>query len=316
MAAATEQIAARTTRRKTSRIASRERNWGLIFLAPWILGFLLFFLGPMIASLIFSFTDYQLLSTAPMRFVGLNNWKRLFTDPLVSQSFVVTGRFLLISVPLTLATALLAAVVLNSKLLKAKAFFRTLFYMPIMIPGVAATLIWSGVLNTQTGWINLAIRAVGLTPPDWLNDSRWVVPALSMIALWGIGNTMLIMLAGLQSVPTELYEAAKVDGAGPVYSFFNITVPMISPVLFYNLVLAVIGGFQYFLTAFVIYNNNDGPDHAALFYMLNLYKEAFAYYNMGYASTLAWAMFIVALAVTLGLFASARRWVYYAAGEA
>ncbi|GAB4193194.1 MAG: sugar ABC transporter permease [Roseiflexaceae bacterium] len=312
MAAAMKPLA--TTRRKYSRIAARERNWGLLFLAPWILGFLLFFLGPMVASLIFSFTDYQLLKDET-NFVGLENWGRLFTDPLVRQSFVVTGRFLLISVPLTMASALLAAVLLNSKLLKGKALFRTLFYLPVMIPGVAGTLIWVGVLNTQTGWINMLLNWIGLGGPDWLNDSRWVIPALSLIGLWGIGNTMVIMLAGLQGVPTELYEAAKVDGAGPVYSFFNITIPMISPVLFYNLVLSVIGGFQYFLTAFVIYNNNAGPDNAALFYMLNLYKEAFAYYNMGYASTLAWAMFLVALLVTLGLFATARRWVYYAGGE-
>ncbi len=314
MAAAMKPLATQT-HRKTSRIAARERNWGLIFLAPWILGFLLFFLGPMVASLVFSFTNYQLLSD-DTKFVGLDNWIRLFKDPLVAQSFVVTGRFLLISVPLTMASALLAAVLLNSKLLKGKALFRTLFYLPVMIPGVAATLIWAGVLNTQTGWINLFLNWVGLGGPDWLNDSRWVIPALSLISLWGIGNTMVIMLAGLQGVPTELYEAAKVDGAGPVYSFFNITIPMISPVLFYNLVLSVIGGFQYFLTAFVIYNNNAGPDNAALFYMLNLFKEAFAYYNMGYASTLAWAMFLVALVVTIGLFATARRWVYYAGGEA
>lgn len=313
MAAAMKPLA--TSRRKSSRIAARERNWGLLFLAPWILGFLIFFLGPMVASLVFSFTDYQLLKDQT-NFVGLDNWVRMFTDPLVRQSFVVTGRFLLISVPLTMASALLAAVLLNSKLLKGKALFRTLFYLPIMIPGVAGTLIWVGVLNTQTGWINMFLGWLGLGGPDWLNDSRWVIPALSLIGLWGIGNTMVIMLAGLQGVPTELYEAAKVDGAGPIYSFFNITIPMISPVLFYNLVLSVIGGFQYFLTAFVIYNNNAGPDNAALFYMLNLYKEAFAYYNMGYASTLAWAMFLVALLVTIGLFATARRWVYYAGGEA
>ncbi|HEU4323991.1 MAG TPA: sugar ABC transporter permease [Roseiflexaceae bacterium] len=313
MAAAMKPLAAQS--RKTSRIAARERNWGLLFLGPWILGFLLFFLGPMVASLVFSFTNYQLLSDE-IKFVGLDNWVRLFNDPLVQQSFVVTGRFLLISVPLTMGSALLAAVLLNSKLLKGKALFRTLFYLPVMIPGVAATLIWAGVLNTQTGWINLFLNWLGVGGPDWLNDSRWVIPALSLISLWGLGNTMVIMLAGLQGVPTELYEAAKVDGAGPVYSFFNITIPMISPVLFYNLVLSVIGGFQYFLTAFVIYNNNSGPDNAALFYMLNLFKEAFAYYNMGYASTLAWAMFLVALVVTLGLFATARRWVYYAGGEA
>ena len=185
----------------------------------------------------------------------------------------------------------------------------------MLIPGVAAAIIWQGVLNVQTGWIDLALRGVGLPAPDWLNHPQWVIPALALIATWGVGNAMVIMLAGLQNVPTELYDAAKVDGANAFYRFFKITIPMISPVIFYNLVLATIAAFQYFLTAYVIYQNTAGPNNAALFYMMNLYKEAFVYYNMGYASALAWGLFLVGLVVTIGLFASAKRWVYYAGGE-
>src|SRR6266511_2351957 len=303
-------------RRRSSGFTRRERNWGLLFLAPWIVGFLLFFAGPMIASLVFSFTNLVLVRPETTRFVGFDNWIRMFSDPLVRQSLGVTGRFLLISVPISLSLPLLLAVLLNSAHLFGKTLFRTLFYLPMMIPGVAGALIWQGVLNTQSGWINLFLQRVGITAPDWLNNPIWVIPALTLIGTWGVGNTMVIMLAGLQNVPTELYDAAKVDGAGAVYRFFKITIPMISPVIFYNLVLAVIGAFQYFLTAYVLYNGQSGPDNSALFYMMNLYKEAFVYYNMGYASTLAWGMFIIALGVTIGLFASARSWVYYAGGDA
>jgi multiple sugar transport system permease protein len=314
--AATIHPSQAAARRRRSALARRERNWGLLFLAPWIAGFLLFVAGPMIASLIFSFTDLVLVRPDETHFVGLDNWARMFGDPLVRKSLFVTGRFLLISVPIAMALPLLLAVLLNSAYLWGKPVFRALFYLPVMIPTVAGTLIWNGVLNTQSGWVNLFIERVGLAPPDWLNNPIWVIPALTLIGTWGVGNTMVIMLAGLQNVPTELYEAARVDGAGPVYSFFKITIPMLSPVIFYNLVLAVIGTFQYFLTAYVLYNGLAGPGDSALFYMYNLYREAFVYYNMGYASALAWGLFLVALAVTIGLFATARRWVYYAGGEA
>jgi multiple sugar transport system permease protein len=302
-------------RRRASAIGRREATWGFVFLIPWIAGFLIFTAGPMVASLIFSFTDYKLLEPDKISFAGLANWQRMLTDPLVHTSLGVTLRFLAIAVPLQLGLALGFAVLLNSPYLFGVPFFRTLFYMPVMVPAVAGTIIWLGVLNTQTGWVNGGLERVGIAGPDWFQDARWVVPGLSIIGIWGVGNAMMIMLAGLQGVPTELYDAAKVDGAGPVYSFFNITIPMISPVIFYNLVTAIIGGLQYFLQAFVLYNGSAGPDDAALFYMLNLYKEGFAYHNMSYASTLAWGMFIVALLVTIALFGSARRWVYYAGGE-
>ncbi len=305
-------------RRKPSPIVRRERNWGLIFLAPWIVGFLLFFAVPMVASLFFSFTNFNLLKPEEVRFIGVENWVRMFNDPNVRQSLMVTLRFLLISVPLALILPLLLAVLLNSKYLLGKRVFRTLFYMPIMVPLVAGTMIWQGVLNTQSGWVNRILDIWGIRGPDWLNSASMVIPTLTLIGIWGVGNTMVIMLAGLQNVPTDLYEAARVDGAGPIYSFFKITLPMISPVIFYNLVLAVIGGFQEFLRALILYGqtNGAGPENGALFYMVNLYREAFVYFQMGYASALAWGMFLVALVVTIGLFASARHWVYYAGGEA
>jgi ABC-type sugar transport system permease subunit len=296
-------------------LARRESTWGLLFLAPWIIGFVLFFAGPMLASLLASFTDLVLVRPEQTRFIGLDNWARLRSDPLVLKSLLVTGNFLLIAMPIALALPLLMAVLLNSTGLVAKPVFRALFFVPVLIPGVATAVIWQGVLNVHTGWIDLALTGMGLPGPDWLNDPQWVIPALALISTWSVGNAMIIMLAGLQNVPTELYDAAKVDGANAFYRFFKITVPMISPVIFYNLVLAAIAAFQYFLTAYVIFQNTAGPNNAALFYMMNLYKEAFVYYNMGYASALAWGLFAVGLAITLGLFASAKRWVYYAGGD-
>jgi ABC-type sugar transport system permease subunit len=302
-------------RRRGTSLSRRESTWGLLFLAPWILGFVLFFAGPMLASLVASFTDLVIVRPDQVRFVGLANWGRLLGDPLVRQSLLVTANFLLISLPISISLPLLMAVLLNSERLVAKPVFRALFFVPVLIPGVAAAVIWQGVLNVQTGWLNMALRTVGIPGPDWINQSQWVIPALSLIATWGVGNAMLIMLAGLQNVPSELYDAAKVDGANAFYRFFKITIPMISPVIFYNLVLSTIAAFQYFLTAYVFYRNTAGPDNAALFYMMNLYREAFVYYNMGYASALAWGMLILGLLVTVGLFAGARRWVYYAGAE-
>jgi multiple sugar transport system permease protein len=296
-------------------LAKRESTWGLLFLTPWLIGFVLFFAGPMLASLVASFTDLVLVRPGTTRFIGLDNWARLVGDPLVLKSLIVTGNFLLVVVPLSLALPLLMALLLNSAHLLGKPLFRALFFAPFLIPGVAAAIIWQGVLNVQTGWVDLALRAIGLPGPDWQNQPQWVIPMLCLISTWSVGNYMVILLAGLQNVPSELYDAAKVDGANAFYRFFRITIPMISPVIFYNLVLATIAAFQYFLTAYVIYFNTAGPDNAALFYMMNLYKEAFVYYNMGYASALAWGMFFVGLALTIGLFASAKRWVYYAGGD-
>jgi multiple sugar transport system permease protein len=313
MAAAPTSLPGARPRRALGR---RQRLWGWIFLAPWLLGFMLFFLGPMIASLLFSFTNYNLASPEPPRFVGLANWVQMFRDPDVGQALLVTGRFLLIAVPVQIGLAMLFALVVNARHLLAKPLYRTLFFIPVMVPFVASTLMWNGVFNSQSGWVNRLLGLAGIAGPAWLNDPFWITPMLTIMTTWGVGNAMVIFLAGLQGVPTELYEAARVDGAGPIYMFFKITLPMVSPVIFYQLVLALIGALQFFLPAYVLFSGNGGPGNQAFFFMMKLYKEAFNYFQMGYASTLAWGMFLVALLLTLALFGTARRWVYYAGGDA
>ncbi len=303
-------------RRRMSKLARQEMNWGLIFLSPWIIGFLAFTALPMIVAALFSFTDFNMIHPEEWQFIGLKNYARLFNDQQVVDSMMVTLRFAVISVPLSIALPLALALLVNAKNLLGKRVFRTLFYMPTMIPVVATVMVWGGVLNSESGWINKALEAfLGIQGPNWLQDKTWVLPALVIMGFWGVGTTMLMLLAGLQNVPTELYDAATVDGAGPVARLRHITIPMISPVIFYNLTLSVIGTFQYFTQAYVISNGRGDPDGATLFYNLYLYKTAWGFNDMGYGATLAWVLFFICLTLTIILFATQRRWVYYAGGE-
>lgn len=290
-----------------------EAVWGYVFISPWIVGFLVFMLLPMVASFVISLTDFDPRLPDEIHFIGLANYERMLGDPLVLESLGVTLKFAAIAIPGTLASALGIAMLVNSRHLVGRNIFRTLFYMPMQIPLVASTLIWQGVLNLHTGWVNMGLGAVGIQGPDWINSTTWVYGALTLMALWGIGNMMLIFLAGLQGVPTELYEAARVDGAGRWDQFRNVTLPMISPVLFYNVMIALIGTFQYFTQAYVLTNGRGDPDNATLFFNLNLYREGWRYYDMGYAATLAWLLFVIVLVLTVLLFKSSRRWVYEAA---
>lgn len=293
-----------------TRLTSRESLTGLAFVAPFIIGFLLFAALPMLASLVLSFTNFDPRRPDEISFIGLDNYARMLRDPILLESLWVTVRFALLVVPLSLAFALAVAMLVNNTLLAGRNVFRTLFYMPMQIPIVASTVVWIGVLNASNGWLNYALEAVGLPGPNWLNSAIWVGPALALMGLWGIGNMMLIFLAGLQSVPTELYDAAKVDGAGWWARFRSVTLPMISPVLFYNLIIALIATFQYFTQAYVISNGRGDPDRATLFFNLNLYREAFTFFHMGYASALAWLLFVIVLALTILLFRTAGSWVY------
>lgn len=295
--------------------SSREAFWGLLFIGPWILGFLLFTIGPLIASLVLSFTDFNLVRPDAMRFVGIDNYTRMAADPLVLQGLLVTVKFALIAVPTTMLASLGAALLVNSRRLFGRNIFRTLFYMPIQIPLVASTLVWVSFLNTETGWLNGLLGAVGIQGPDWINSEAWVYPALTLIGLWTIGNFMLTNLAGLQSVPTELYEAARIDGAGAWTLFRRITIPLMSPILLYNLVISLITTFQYFTQAYVLTNGRGDPNNATLFINLDLFREAFVNNHMGYASAIGWLLFAIVLALTLALFAFTRRRVYYAGGE-
>jgi multiple sugar transport system permease protein len=291
-------------------LESGEALWGVVFISPWIVGFLLFSLLPMAASLVLSLTNFDPRRPGEIQFIGLANYLQMLRDPVLIESLQVTLRFTVLVVPITLAFALGVAILVNNKLLVGRSIFRTLFYMPLQIPVVASTIVWMGVLNARSGWLNQALGGIGLTGPDWINSPVWVGPALALMGLWGIGNMMLIFLAGLQSVPTELYDAAKVDGAGPVSSFRHVTLPIISPVLFYNLIIALIAAFQYFTQAYVLGNGRGDPGGATLFYNLNLYREGFAYFHMGYASALAWVLFVVVLSLTFFLFRTSRSWVF------
>jgi ABC-type sugar transport system permease subunit len=294
----------------------RETAWGFVFISPWLIGLVLFTAGPMIASLVLSFTDFDLIHPDAVRFIGFDNYIRMANDPNVATSVLVTFKFAAIVVPLTMVASLGTAVLLNSRQLFGRNILRTLFYMPIQIPLVASTLVWIGFLNPNTGWMNAILAFFGIHPgPDWLNSTLWIYPALSLIGLWGIGNFMLINIAGLQSVPTEMYEAARIDGAGPWTLFRRITIPLMSPILLYNLVISLIVTFQYFTQAYTLTNGRGDPDNATLFINLELFREAFTFNRMGYGAAIAWLLFALVLILTVALFAFARKRVYYAGSE-
>lgn len=309
-------------RRKLGKLEKREIKWGLAFLSPWMIGFLAFYFLPMVASFGFSLFNFNPAVPEQARFIGFDNWVRaLFQDSEVWLSLVRTFHFAAISLPISLAFALFLAILLNSEHVLGKNVYRTLFYMPTMIPLVATVLIWNGVLNEQTGWINViierltGIKATGTQGIRWLADPRLVYYAYTMFGLWGVGNAMIIFLAGLQGVPTELYEAAQIDGAGWFQRLFRITIPMITPVIFYQVVLGVIYSLQYFLAPFVLNGGTGFPEGKTRFFMVYFYKQSFTFFNMGYGATLAWLMFIIALVLTIILFGTARYWVYYASEE-
>lgn len=318
-----------TSVRKMMPLTRREMRNGLLFLSPWLFGFLAFTFLPMIATLVFSFLNLRItdgIFSTP-KFVGFDNYAQLFKDPQagISPGFWlssetpsalwITIKFALFALPIGILTPLGLALLMNNPNVKGQFYLRSLFYMPFIVPFVASVFLWGGMLNSETGWINRILLALGAPKeslPLWANDVNWVYPTYVIMGIWGVGNAMLIMLAGLQGVPTELYDAAKVDGANSWATFWNITFPMISPVIFYNLVLDIVGLFQYFLVPLVVNNGTGRPGGATMFYNLYLYKTFFTFQNMSYGSTLAWFLFLVILAVTITLFATAKYWVYYA----
>ena len=302
----------KATEQGSKVLSRREAIWGYIFISPFILGFLLFILIPTVASLVMSFTNFK-LSGAATEFVGLLNYRNLVEDTQVWTSMWITVKFGLLALPIGLIVPLMLAVLLNSAYLYGKGIFRTLFYFPYIVPFVAAIFVWGALLNSETGWINQFLRWIGIAdPPNWLNDTTWIYPALVILGIWGIGNAMLIFLASLQGVPTELYDAANIDGAGWWGALRNVTLPMISPVIFYNLTLAIVGLFQYFTVPLVLSQGTGAPGGSTMFYNLYLYKTFFTYQNMAMGATMAWLLFLVILAVTLTMFWSSKYWVYYA----
>jgi ABC-type sugar transport system permease subunit len=302
---------------RMSPLAWREARWGLFFISPWLIGFCLFYLAPMVISAGFSVLDFTLSNPEATTFIGLGNWQRMLSSAETWTSLWITFRFALISLPIGMGAALALAILLNSKDLIGRNIFRTLFYAPTMVPGIASILIWAQMLNSNTGWINrflesLGVQALGPNGLRWLDDPNIIYIAYTFIGIWGIGNTVLIYLASLQGVPTELYEAANIDGASWWRRLWNITLPMITPVIFYNLITGIVGLLQYFIVPWLLNNGSGYPEGSTRFFMVLFYKQAFNFQNMGYGSALAWLIFLVALAITLFLFGTARYWVYYA----
>lgn len=312
-------LASVPSRPRVTARTRRQWTYGFLFLSPWIIGFFAFQLLPILFTVFLSFTDYSASSEFKLgnfNFVGFDNYRQFAIDPLALPSMGVTLKFALIGIPLGLIVPLLLAVLVNSRRLLASSLFRTLFYLPSVIPVVAGTIIFGGVMNAQSGWLNLSLQALGITdPPRWFTDPAWAGFALNLLAIWSVGNAMIILLASLQGVPTELYEAATVDGAGPITQFFYITVPMISPVIFYNITIGIILAFQFFVPALLIGGTNGDPQASLLFFPMVFYREAFVFSRMGYASVLAIVIFVVTMLATGLLFYFGQRLVYYASGE-
>jgi ABC-type sugar transport system permease subunit len=295
-----------------SQLARHEARTGLLFLSPWIIGFLAFTLVPMVATLVFTFLNIKLNQDVPLRFVGLDNYLALLGDGQVWDSLLVTLKFAAISLPVAVIVPFSVALLLNSRSLRGSSLFRVLFFLPYVVPFVAGVLIWAQMLNSDTGWVNGLLSLVGITGPDWLNDQAWVYPGLVIIGIWGIGGGIIINQAGLKGLPTELYDAARIDGAGWWGQLVHVTLPMMSPVIFYTLVLAVVEVLQYFLVPLVLNQGTGEPGGSTRFFNLYLYQTFFSYQDMSYGATMAWLLFAVTLAITGVLFWSARFWVYYA----
>jgi multiple sugar transport system permease protein len=308
--AASSLASTRTRRRRPSRLLIREYIAFYLFASPWIIGLLLFTIGPMVTSLYLSFTDYAVIT--PPSWIGLGNYVHMFTDdPLVWQALRVTVLYSLGAIPLMLLMSFLVALLLHQRVYGVR-IFRTIYYLPAVISGVPVALLWMWILNPEFGLMNNFLRLFGIEGPKWLFSTTWVIPSFILMSLWGIGVPMVTFLAGLQNIPVHLYEAAEIDGAGLWTKFRHVTIPMMSPVILFNLIAGVIDSFQTFTPAFLM--TNGGPANASLFYGLYLYNNAFKWFKMGYASALAWLMFVIILLLTGLVFRSSIRWVYYEGG--
>ena len=311
-----------TLRSASARRRALRRNIeGYLFVSPVILGLLFWTLGPAISALYLSLTRYDLLS--PPVFRGLRNYQRLLQDPLFWQSARVTLTYTAIALPLSLAGGLALALLLNQKL-RGIALFRTAFYVPSIVPIVASTVLWLWLLDPQFGLVNAGLAALRLPQGLWFSDPSTALPSLVLIGLWGVGGGMVVYLAGLQGISEQYYEAAKIDGAGPLSQFRHVTLPLLSPTLFYQLVLGIITSLQYFTQAFIAgaasASSGTGatigaPLNSTLFITLYIYQAAFSWTQMGYAAAMAWVLFIAILLLTLLVFGTARLWVFYGSEE-
>ncbi len=287
----------------------REAIAGYVFISPWLIGFIVFIAGPMLASFIISFTRWNIVSDP--KWVGFANYERIFTaDNDFIQALKVTFKYAVIYLPTFTIIGLAMAMALNAKI-KGVGVMRTLLYLPYVVPGIAATLVWVWVLNSRYGLLNTVLAWLGIEGPNWFGDPKSALYGIVMIGVWGVGGSAVIYLAGLQNIPEHLYEAAIVDGASEWQKFWHITIPMLSPTIFYQLVMGLIGVFQTFTSSFVA--TGGGPLKATFFYMLYIYNKAWESLRMGYASALAWILFAIILLITLLVFRSSAMWVHYEA---
>jgi multiple sugar transport system permease protein len=312
-----------------------ENVQGYLFASPWLIGFFIFLVGPMIFSMVLSLYQWNGITSfsGNAAYVGLDNFRRAFReDRFFWTTLYNTFYYALLSVPLGICTSLFLANLLNAKI-RGISLFRTIFYLPNVMAGVATIMMWSWLFNPEFGGFNFVLNAAGVTalgriimahvpglqayldhyaiswPPLWFADEFWAKPAMIIMSLWGAGGSMLIYLAGLQNIPEHLYEVAEIDGAGKIRQFFAITLPMLTPTIFFNLVMSIIGSFQVFSQSYLM--TNGGPNNATLFYVLYLFRKAFQHFEMGYASALAWILFVVIMFFTLLVLRSGRLWVYY-----
>ncbi|MDR0909716.1 MAG: sugar ABC transporter permease [Spirochaetaceae bacterium] len=291
--------------RKNS-VSYQNLKWGYIFIAPCIIGLLVFNLGPMLFSLMASFTEWDMIT--PMKFVGLKNFKQIFTTAIAAKSIQVTFYYALLSVPLITLCTFLTAILLNSSI-KGISIFRTIIYIPSIVPIVASSALWLYIFNPMFGLLNSIARALSLPTSNYIFSPTGAVPWLSVMAVWMAGNTVVIYLAGLQGISKDLYEAADLDGANAFQSLIHITVPMMTPIIFYNMLMALISSMQTFTQVYMM--TNGGPANATLFMSLYLYNEAFKYQHMGYASAVSWILFIFIAIITAVVFATSGNWVFY-----
>ena len=304
-----------TVRLPRRRISPKTRNTinGLLFASPWLLGILMFWIYPTLASAYYSFTKFNAVQTP--RWIGLRNYIELFTqDEDFWMAVYNTFYFAAVSIPLAVVIAFGLAMMLNAKI-RFQVVYRTIYFLPTLVPEVALALVWIYLFTPATGLVNVPFDWLGLRGPCWLTCEAWARPTIVLLALWIIGQQVVLYLAGLQDVPQDLYDAADVDGANFWHKFRHVTVPIMTPVVFFHLVTSVIGALQFFAIPFIMTGGTGFPGGSTLFYSIYLYKSAFHYFNMGYASAMAWLLFMVTLAITLVIFRSARLWVFYAGAE-
>jgi multiple sugar transport system permease protein len=303
----TAQVVHRSPRRRNA--ARRESLQFFAFISPWLIGFIVFTAIPIVASLYISLTDWN--SFQPPNFIGFDNYVELFTeDPLFWAALSHTFYFAAVSVPLSLLFALFLANLL-SKPFRGARFFRTVIYIPALVPLVAAAMIFKWLLAPENGPVNGFLALFGIDGPAWLLDANWVIPAIILLSVWQVGTGTILLIAALQGVPPELYEAARIDGANRLQQFWRISVPLVTPILFFNLITGMIAAFQVFSQVYVLTNGDSGPNNASLMLVPYVYDNAFLYYDMGYASALAWVLFVIVLSVSLIVLRSSRSWVFY-----